>query len=440
MSKLDLDYLEEIIIFKALTDEAYLAAITSHLNPKFFKNKDIRVIISIVKTFFEERGVTPTVTEIKARLTTDELKNTFKSVVTNFANLDKNLNRDELYENTERFLKEKAVYHTMEDVVDEITKKGVDTSLILQKFDSACNISLTTETGLNLLQDIDKIVDNINEDVKHIPSSWAWLDDKLNGGFLENGRALYIFTGETNIGKSIFLGNIAVNIANQGKTVLLVTLEMPELIYAQRLSSSITRIPLSKMKSEITTLKHQLEDHKSSNPNACILIKEFPPSTITPSYLKAFIQKLIHQGFKFDAIVVDYVNLLNSPIGTNSYERVKYATEQLRAVSYSFNCPIISATQLNRAGYAISNPGLNTLSESIGLGMTADAIFSIWQEDQDRELGIIRMGSMKNRFGPNFGSCAMRIDYSTLTITEDEHINDTEASSSSAGLLASLSE
>ena len=82
---------------------------------------------------------------------------------------------------------------------------------------------------------------------------------------------------------------------------------------------------------------------------------------------------------------------------------------------------------------------METVSESSGLGMTADVMMSIWQEDQDRELGVIRMGVMKNRFGPAFGNCLMRIDYSTLTIFEDEHINDTEASSSSANVLAALS-
>lgn len=440
MEKLDLKFFEKVIAFKSLTDEIYLASIISHVKPKFFDDKDIKAIFSIVRDFFEKRGTVPTTTEITAYLTTDELKNSFKAVIAKCKDIDKNLNKDELYANTEQFLKEKAVYHTMEEVVDEITKGGIDTSKILHKFDSACNISLATEVGLNLLQDVDQLIDSITSEVKHIPSGWDWLDERLGGGFLETGRAMYIFTGETNIGKSIVLGNIAVNIANQGKSVLLVTLEMPELIYAQRLSSSITKIPLSKLRSEVHTLKNQLNEHAQSIPGAQILIKEFPPSTITPLQLKGYIKKLLHKGLKFDALIIDYVNLFNSSIGTNSYERVKYITEQLRALSYEFNCPIISATQLNRSGYAISDPGLNTLSESMGLGMTADAIFSLWQEDQDRELGVIRMGMMKNRFGPNLGNCMMRIDYSTLTITEDEHVNDTEASSSSAGLLAALSQ
>jgi replicative DNA helicase len=393
----------------------------------------------LIRDYFEKRGTTPTLTELKAHLLTDETKESFKTVVRRFTDIDTNFNNDELVENTEVFLKEKAVFHTMMDIADNINKEAVDTSAILDKFEAACNISLTTDKGLDLFNDVDTLIDNINSETRFIPSKWNWFDEKIGGGFIETGRALYVFTGETNIGKSIFLGNVATNIANQGKNVLLVSLEMPELIYAQRLSSNITKIPLSKLKSESLTLKHQMTEHATANPQAKILIKEFPPSTITIPYLKSYIKKISNNGLKFDAIVVDYVNLLHSTTGNNSYERIKYVTEQLRALSYEFNCPVITATQLNRSGFSTSDPGMNTISESMGLAMTADVIVSIWQEDTDRELGVIRMGMMKNRFGPAFGNCLLRIDYSTLTITEDEHVNDTEASSSSANLLATLS-
>jgi replicative DNA helicase len=439
MSKIDLNYFETIIAYKSLTDESYLSSIIDYIKPVYFKDKDTRAVFLLIRDFFEKRGTTPTLTELKAHLLTDETKESFKTVVKRFTDIDTNFNNDELVENTEVFLKEKAVFHTMMDIADNINKEAVDTSAILGKFETACNISLTTDKGLDLFNDVDTLIENINSETKFIPSKWNWFDEKIGGGFIETGRALYVFTGETNIGKSIFLGNVATNIANQGKNVLLVSLEMPELIYAQRLSSNITKIPLSKLKSESLTLKHQMTEHATANPQAKILIKEFPPSTITIPYLKSYIKKISNNGLKFDAIVVDYVNLLHSTTGNNSYERIKYTTEQLRALSYEFNCPIITATQLNRSGFSTSDPGMNTISESMGLAMTADVIVSIWQEDTDRELGVIRMGMMKNRFGPAFGNCLLRIDYSTLTITEDEHVNDTEASSSSANLLATLS-
>jgi len=436
--KLDLDYFEIIIAYKALTDEVYLASIVDALKPKYFKNKDIQSIFTIIRDFYEKRNAVPTITELKSYLITDELKQALKNIVQQFTNVDKNLNTDELFANTETFLKEKAVYHTMMEVVEDINKNDVDTTKILEKFDKACSISLTTEIGLDLFSNIDQVIADLNASEKYIPTKWKWLDEKIGGGLLEEGRALYLFAGETNIGKSIFLGNIAVNIASQGKTVLLISLEMPEMIYAKRLCASVSRIPLSHLKTESNTLKAQIDEYCIENPNSRIIIKEFPPASITTNHLRAFIKKLIQKGIKIDAIVLDYVNLLRSTIGDTSYERIKVCTEQLRALSYIFNCPIISATQLNRDGYETSDPGLKTISESIGLAMTGDVLLSIWQEDTDKELGVIKMGFMKNRFGPNFGHCAMRIDYSTLTITEDEHINDTEASTSSINTLSKL--
>ena len=113
-------------------------------------------------------------------------------------------------------------------------------------------------------------------------------------------------------------------------------------------------------------------------------------------------------------------------MGNNSYERIKHVTEQVRAMSYLFECPIISATQLNRAGFDTDNPDLATISESIGLAATSDVIVSIYQNEEDRELGIIRLGMMKNRYGQNFGSTAMSIDYSTLTLSEAQNLINTE--------------
>lgn len=439
MSKLDLDYFETIVAYKSLTDETYLASIIDNIKPSYFKNKDIKEIFQIIVNFYNSRNTKPTLTEIKAYLVTDDLKTSFKNVVSLFNGVDKNLNNEELFSNTEKFLKEKAVYYTMMETVDDINKSSVDTSKILEKFEKACSISLATDTGLDLYGDIDKVITDLNTTEKYIPSRWKWLDEKVGGGFLEDGRALYLFAGETNIGKSIFLGNVAINIASQGKTVLLISLEMPEMIYAKRLCSSVSKIPLSQLKIESETLKSQITEYCVENPSAKIIIKEFPPASITVSHLKGFIKKLTQKGIKIDAIVLDYVNLLLSTVGDTSYERIKVCTEQLRALSYQFNCPIISATQLNRDGYEITDPGLKTISESMGLAMTGDVILSIWQEDTDKELGVIKMGFMKNRFGPNFGHCSMRIDYTTLTITEDEHFNDTAASTSSIDTLTKLS-
>ena len=423
---LDLDYYENVVLYKSFTDSRYLGSIIDHIQPVYFTNKHFKSIISIIKAFFIKRQTVPSATEIASYCITQELKVNLKETLLKIEKLDKNYNEDELYSNTERFLKEKAVYHTMLDVADDCSKGKVEPTIIFDKFEQCCGINLSVDLGLDLILDHEKLIDNLQIEEPTISSGWGWVDDKLDGGFLENGRAIYVFAGETNVGKSVFLGNIAVNIAKQGKTVLVVSLEMSEFMYAKRLAGNLTGIEINNLRLEIPTLRSKLKEQGTSNPKGKILIKEFPPSTITASQLGAFMKKVKQKGIKIDAFVLDYVNLMHSPIGNNSYERVKYATEQVRALSYTHNCPIITATQLNRSGYDTQDPGLDTIGESMGLAMTADAIFSIFQDEEDRGLDQIRLGVMKNRFGANYGATELSIHYPTLTITDGDQgdIND----------------
>lgn len=417
MVNIDNSFYETVIAYNMLTDEPYLASIIDHLDEKFFEDKDIASVVNLMTDFYKKRSVAPTITELKGYLTTPEAKASFKKVVAMFDGFDRHFNKDELYQNTEKFLKEKAVYNTLLEVADQ-ADQDVDTSNILSKFEKACNITLATDIGLDYVNEIDRHINDLKTVDSTISSGWEWLDKKLDGGFLEHGRSIYVFAGETNIGKSIFLGNIARNIADQGKTVLLISLEMSELVYAKRITTNLTQIPIRQLHNRTDDIEECVQQYKREKSKARVIVKEFPPSTVNCRHIKGYIKKLVDRGIKPDAIVVDYVNLLKSETGVNSYERIKYATEELRALSYVFECPIITATQLNRSGYNEVNPGLDTVGESYGLAATADAIFSIWREEEDIDLGVLKLGIMKNRFGENYGSVIMEINYDTLTLTE----------------------
>lgn len=440
MIGIDDELFEHVLIHNCLTDERYLASVIDYLKPEHLKDVNIKRTYTMISEFYTEHSELPSATEIKTRCDTDDLRNAVRTTVGYIKNLDSNYNKDELFKNTEQFIKERAVYTTLLEVVDKGTDGQLEPSDLLTKFESACNINLNVDVGVNYLKEIDRHVDDMQREEKYIKSGWDWLDKKLQGGFLENGRALYVFAGETNVGKSIFLGNIATNICKQNKNVLIVSLEMSEMLYSKRISSNIAQVPINEAHLSTEYLKESIKNFKSKHTKAQLVVKEFPPSTITPQQLTAYIKKLSQTVMKPDAIVLDYVNLLKGPAGSSSYEQIKKITEQVRAISYKFECPVITATQLNRSGYNETDPGLESVGESYGMGATADAVVSIWQRDEDAELNVINLGMMKNRFGPNFGTCAMNIDYSTLTVTEQETINETDQMTDTIGTLSMLSD
>lgn len=433
--KLDLDWMEKVVAFKSLVDEEYLSTIIDHVKPTYFGDKNLSFIFDVICDFYDRRKTLPTPTEIKLYLSTQEQRETFRKVVTELSAIEKNLNKDELYANTERFIKERGIYHAMMSVAKDVGNGDIDTGKILDMFEETCNVSLIHDIGTDLFNEMHKVREDVLQKSPTISTGYKWLDDKMGGGFMQHGRAMYVFAGETNIGKSIILGNFAINAARQGKTVLVITLEMSEAMYSKRLVASISQTSFANMAGDIDIVEAKVEGFKNVT-GGRIIIKEFPPSCMTPRDIQAFIKKLKKNGINIDLIVLDYINLLTSTKGKDSYERVKFIAEETRAITYEFKCPLVTVTQLNRTGYSVE-PSITALSESYALGATADFIGSLWQGDGDNEMGIMRHSLLKNRFGRNAGTTALKIDYSTLTITEDEAINCmTQDSQDSSDLLS----
>jgi replicative DNA helicase len=421
---LDFDLFERMMIYNAIFDPLYLESIVEYTKPSYFKNKDIRIVFEALHQYYSAHGKTPNVTELKAHLVEPERKQALRNVALSFADIDKTYDKDVLLKNTERFLKEKAVYNTVLKTSVDVQSGTINTSQILEDFEKACGISLVDNIGFDYFENIDEHCKELLKITKTVSSGWKWLDDHIGGGFLADGRALYVFYGTTNSGKSIFLGNIAANILNQNKTVVLISLEMSEQVYSKRMSSLFSNIAQKELPFNIEPLKKQVNSYKEKHNNAKLIVKEFPPQTVTPAHIKAYIDKLVRKGIKPDVIVIDYLNLIAPPEkGKNSYESVKAVTEHIRAMSYHFECPVISATQTNRSAYGEANPGLETMSESMGLAHTADAQFSIWSEDGDFDAGIIHLGITKNRFGRKDCSTVLEIDYPTLSIKDPDNVS-----------------
>jgi replicative DNA helicase len=437
--ELDMEFMETIIAYNAMFDESYLTSIIDIANPKFFNDPNIRTVFSIVSDFYKLRNTIPTVTEVKAHLASNSQKLAFKNVLDSFKGLNIKGDKDELLANTEQFFRERAVYEAIQTTITGYSDEDSDitTAETLELFTKACNISLVDDLGKDYFADIDDHIEELSIIHQHTSTGYAWLDKMLAGGFLSEGRALYVFSGVTNSGKSIILGNLAANICAQDKTAIVISLEMSEEMYAKRLSSQMSRIPYRDLRSDTEALKNFANDHITKKPNGRLFIKEYPPKSIGVSHIRAYIEKLISKkNVKPDIIIIDYVNLLNASVVTgNSYTDIKLVTEQLRALSYLFECPIVTATQLNRGAFDKVDPGMEHTSESMGLAMTADAQFAIWSDENDKELGIIHMGCQKNRFGANYGKEAFRVDYDTLKIetmnddfTSSGHVNDAEDS------------
>ena len=286
---IDFELFEKVMVYNALTDSLYLENIIEHVKSDYFKNKNVKSVFESLVQYFNAYDKIPNSTELKTHIIDPEKREALKKVALSFADIDKKYDKEVLLKNTERFLKEKAVLSTVIRTNVEVQSGSINTEKILEDFEEACGISLIESMGHDYLEDIDKHCEELQKTTKTISTGWKWLDNNIGGGFHANGRALYVFYGVTNVGKSIFLGNIATNILAQDKTVVLISLEMSEQMYAGRISAQLSRIPKDELPLNIQSLKNEINCYKSAHKNSKLIIKEFPPQTVTTLQIKVYL-------------------------------------------------------------------------------------------------------------------------------------------------------
>ena len=170
MIGIDEKLFEHVVIYNCMTDDRYLASIIDFLKPEHINDVSIKKTYSLVKDFYIEHNKLPTPTEVKVRCSDDDIRSAVKTTVNYIKNIDKNFNKDELYKNTEQFIKERSVYHTLMDVVNQGSTGGLEPSELLSKFETACSINLNVDVGVNYFTEVDRHVDDMLREEKHIKS------------------------------------------------------------------------------------------------------------------------------------------------------------------------------------------------------------------------------------------------------------------------------
>lgn len=424
MAKIDLDFFEKILFQNILKkDTIFLASVVEYLDKKLFRNKDIGEIIDIIKTFYLERDTIPSLTEIKAHLTTAKLKEHFVSAVESLRGLDSSYNQVELIKNTEYFLKQRKYHLLVEKAVEmQSETKEIDSEEIQKELEKIHTISLVDNLGLDYFAETERVIEYLLQKDKFISTGYMGMDNAIGGGMMREGRALYCIGGETNVGKSIVLANVAVNVLLQDMNVIIHTLEMSEMRYAKRISAILTNIALATLPENIRDYKAYIEDFKSKYQSR-LIIKEFATKSVSAKHLFAFTKTLERRkNFVPHLQLFDYPALMIPSVRQPSkHTEMQFVAQEVRGLTYVFNSPGMCVAQLNRGSHKAAKPGLDNASGSWDQIGDFDAWVNLAQTEQDREANLLRYSGDKARDGGKGQGGALRIDYDTLRLYDDEH-------------------
>lgn len=432
------DVIEKLLFRQLLTDKVYMNILSTKFDKRWIKTEHLGKIMQLCIVFYKKYEMVPDVKIVKALA--KKYAETDKSVDLSEMNavIDASWNfsmevpKEVLTENLKNFIRKQALWTTILDNVDALEKnseKVLDNCI--SGFDSINKLTFQDQDlGMNYFSEADltKHIEYITKPDARIPFGWESLDSYTYGGSLKDGRMLGAFMGQPGLGKSAFLSNLTVNFLKQNKKVVVISLEMSQDVYAQRFDAHISGHNINKLKDEVPEAFAKVREFAKQYPESALYIKEYPPKSIKSKDIEIYLENLILNGFKFDVVVIDYLNLvLPNKSADNMYRDVLTVSENLRALSYKFACPIWTATQTNTEGINNENVDMQNVSESRGVVHTLDFLGALYQTPDDRENGIINCKLLKNRLGGFVNKvCSFKLNPENLTLSDVSYDPDRE--------------
>ena len=412
-------YLEKLL-FKTLTsDYSFLPMLGGRFNPQIFSEKSFEEVSRFYKKFYEKKGRVPTTQDLRLLANNENLYKHVREAFTSLKNVNPDeIPKEELYAYFENYMKKRLALITFKNIFSNYDpNEDLDADMLVDKFTNVASLKLVQDDAFDIYNDVERFVEEIKRDDKRIALGFTEIDKLIGGGLPCRGKNLSVVSAPTNMGKSIFLANVAVNAAKQGKNVLVITLEMSEIVYAQRIYADMYNLPINNIPNLTLELEKLVKERQYGN----MKIKEFPPSSLTVRALDGYIEQLERQGNKFDLICIDYLTLMLAPNADNSNEAGKSVAREMRALTYKYECPIFTAAQMNREGMS-NAPDMKYFAESIAICAEADFIVSLYRQEEDLAMGIMRAAILKSRLGPKGMTIPLRFNIENLRFENIDNV------------------
>ena len=228
-----------------------------------------------------------------------------------------------------------------------------------------------------------------HQDVTGVRTHYDHLD-KMTQGFQPGD--LIIVAARPSIGKTAFALNIAANVALlEGLPVGVFSLEMSADQVHQRFLSSLSRVPMYKIRSGYLSQQQfeTLENKAQILRQAPLYIDDTP--ALSMQELRARARRLKVEAPELAMIVVDYIQLMRGSARASRESRQREVAEiagELKALARQLELPVVALSQLSRLieqrERTIARPKLSDLRESGALEQDADVVLFV-HRDPSRE-------------------------------------------------------
>jgi len=418
--------MEETILNGLMTRTDFFRQAYSSLDAELFVETGTKEIFVQISEYVKKYQTQPTPKEIGLAIKESPKYNaklkeliilTFKDVIKEHSLT----NIDFLKDKTEKWIKKQRLTSTIFEAA-EIIKNDGEFEPIIDKVEKALAISFDSDVGLDYNQSLEERLKYYKNKETYTSLGLKSIDDILGGGI--RPASLFMYAGPSHSGKTAAKVYTAAKLALEGDNVLFVSLEMPEKEIAKRIDANLMGITIGELgvlpDEELTKKFNDIPDKIGK-----IVIKEYGAGTFNALHLQLLLDELkAKKDFIPDAIVIDYIGLMVSHRASkvaNSYEMLGKVAEDLHALSKALydsksnkGVKMVTSSQLNRSAYGNLDAGMEAVSESLKIIMTADVAILLLTSDNLRENNQQVWKFVKNRYTGNLSSAMVETDFTRM--------------------------
>lgn len=385
------------LVAQLLVDNKFAESIIEIINPNYFEDQHLKLIVSTIKDAYNEHNVIPDMGSLEFRLlgtVTNEFDQKFA-----LAQLRKvqeaNLNDSLIVqEQSMRFCKQQELKKSIAEIQVIIDKGDIskyeECEEILKK---AMDHGDNKDDGLDVLDNIEAV---LADDFRNpIPTGISGLDEVMDGGLSKTELAVIL--APFGVGKTTMMTKIANTAKDLGYNVLQIFFEdIPKVIQRKHLAcwSGYELNDLSSHKEEMVELVKRKKEEKG-----ILKLKKFPSDGTTIPIIRQYIRKKIAQGFRPDLILLDYIDCVQPSKKIDDVNVGEgMVMRQFETLLYEFDMAGWTAVQGNRSSLKAEVVDSEMMGGSIKKGQIGHFIVSIAKTLDQKEARTATMAILKSRF------------------------------------------
>ena len=331
-----------------------------------------------------------------------------------------------LIDETEKYIQRielsEAIFKSADLIENNLPFEGV-----IGMVESALSITFDNNIGMVYSESASSRFDYYTQKISGMSTGIGSVDQALGSGYRK--KTLNLTVAPSHGGKSALLVADTAQFLLNKQNVLFLSLEMTEEEIARRIDANL----LNHAANDLGTLGREVyESRMKAITDVCgtLIIKEYSAGTFNTIKLKALLDDLYaKEGFRPDAIVIDYIGLMASSRLTlaqagGMYAFYKLIAEELHGFSKKHDVVVLTAAQLNRGSYDNLDSGLDSIADSLGVIQTADTVLAILSNGQLRDANQALLKFLKNRNTGHLSSHLVQTAFETMRFSDiDETAN-----------------